>query len=289
MKTETTRVKSILTRASGYLERVCSHSLQPYRGCPLGSSLCGAGCYVRHSIHITQGRPWGSFLEESQGKRRGESYCQGYGRTSVRGDVPKRGKFVIFLSSATEPFPPQEARYGVTRGILAAMLDRAPDGLIVQTHSPRVVDAIDLLKTLAGRCELRVHVSIETDRARLPGLPPPASSIESRFEAARTLKDTGLRVVITVSPLLPIDDPDGFFSRVAHSADAVVLDHFIGGDGSPTGARTLRTALPAAMAEVDPDSVTLDYRDRMADVARRYLPGRVGIGSEGFAGVMVVD
>ncbi len=98
-----------------------------------------------------------------------------------------------------------------------------------------------------------------------------------------------MRVVITVAPLLPIDDPEAFFARVAGSADAVVLDHFIGGDGSPTGARTLRTALPAAMAEVDPASVTLDYRDRMAAVARRYLPGRVGIGSEGFAGVLTVE
>ncbi len=158
MKTETTRVKSVLTRASGYLERVCSHSLQPYRGCPLGSSLCGAGCYVRHSGHITQGRPWGSFLEVRGNAA--ESYREGYERERAWGRS-KRGRFVIFLSSATEPFPAQEGRFGVTRGVLAAMLDRPPDGLIVQTHSPHVVDAIDMLEPLAGLCELRVHVSIE--------------------------------------------------------------------------------------------------------------------------------
>jgi hypothetical protein len=38
------RVRSILTRATGYLRTVCSHSLQPYRGCTFGNSLCGVGC-----------------------------------------------------------------------------------------------------------------------------------------------------------------------------------------------------------------------------------------------------
>jgi DNA repair photolyase len=279
--TTTTRVKSILTRASGYLETVCSHSLQPYRGCPLGASLCGVGCYVRHSGHITRGRIWGHFLEVRENAA--ESYIEGFARECAWARA-RRGGFVIFLSSATEPFPPQEARLGVSRRVLTAMFERPPDGLIVQTHSPLVVDALDLLAPLAKRCALRVHVSIETDRDRLPGLPPPASPIGHRFEAARRLREAGLKVVITVSPLLPIADPERFFARVAASADAVVLDHYIGGDGSPTGARTLRTPLPAAMAAVDPDSVMIDYRDRMAAVAERFLPGRVGVGCAGFAG-----
>ncbi len=40
-----------------------SHSAQPYRGCPFGNALCGAGRYVRHNGHVTRGRAWGSFLE----------------------------------------------------------------------------------------------------------------------------------------------------------------------------------------------------------------------------------
>jgi DNA repair photolyase len=283
MDTEITRIGSILTRASGYLRAVCSHSLQPYRGCPLGASLCGVGCYVRHSGHITRGREWGHFLEVRGNSA--EAYRAGFERERAWGRAHREG-FVVFLSSATEPFPAQEGRYGVTRSVLEAMTDRPPDGLIVQTHSPRVADATDALVELSGRCALRVHLSIESDRDRLPGLPPPASPVARRFEAARALRAAGLRVVITVSPLLPIADPEWFFAEVAASADAVVLDHFLGGDGSPggSGARTLRTALPAAMAAVDRESVTLAYRDRMAEVARRYLPGRVGVGCEGFAG-----
>src|SRR5436305_14421753 len=103
MKIETTRVRSILTRASGYLEAVCSHSLQPYRGCPLGASLCGVGCYVRHSGHVTRGRAWGRFLEVRANAA--DSYASGYARERSWGRRA-RGGFVGVLSSATEPFPP---------------------------------------------------------------------------------------------------------------------------------------------------------------------------------------
>ena len=182
MHTELTTIQSVLTRASGFLETVCSHSLQPYRGCPFGAALCGVGCYVQHSLHVTRGRPWGSFLEVRTNAA--QAYRAGYERER-RWARQRRGGFVIFLSSATEPFPPQESRHAITRSVLGAMLDQPPDGLIVQTHSHRVVDALDASVPLAGRCSLRVHVSIETDRDRLPGLPPSASTVARRFEAAR--------------------------------------------------------------------------------------------------------
>jgi hypothetical protein len=147
-----------------------------------------------------------------------------------------------------------------------------------------VADFIDVLEELSSHCELRCHLSIETDRERLPGLPPPASSVEDRFRAAAALLEAGLNVVVTVSPLLPIDEPERFFERIAGVARAVVLDHFIGGDGSTNGGRTLRTGLPDAMAVVDPTSICLEYRDRMGAIAERFLPGRVGYHIDGFAG-----
>jgi DNA repair photolyase len=282
MNIQITSVHEILTRTtSGFLKTVSSHSLQPYCGCPYGKAACGVACYVQHIHQLLRGREWGSFLEvrtnAADAYRRRHARERSWARQS-------RGGFVIFMSSATEPFPPQEDRFGVTRSVLRAMLDQPPDGLIVQTHSHRVVNAIDLLVRLAKQCDLRVHVSIESDRDRLPGLPPPACSVERRFQAADALRRAGLRVVVTVSPLWPITDPDRFFSRIAQVADAVVLDHFIQGDGSPDGARTRATGFPQAMAAVDPESVKLSYRDRMGEVARKYLPGRVGFNVDGFAG-----
>jgi len=281
MKPTTTEARSILTRASGYLEGVASHSLQPYQGCPFGTALCGVGCYVRHAGHLTKGRPWGSFLEA---KTNAADLYRATVDRERRWAGRNHGAFGIFLSSATEPFPPQEARLGVTAAVLDAIREHPPDLLIVQTHSHQVARHRDRLRSIAERARLRVHVSIETDRDRLPGLPGHASSIDRRFAAAQRLRDAGLFVVITVAPLLPIAEPDRFFARIAESADAVVLDHFIEGDGTPNGSRTELTPLPEAMRAVEPASVALAYRDAMAAVAAEYLPGRVGLGREGFAG-----
>lgn len=281
MKLERVTVRSILTRTSGFLATVTSHSAQPYRGCSFGNSACGVGCYAQHNRWITQGRAWGEFLDARVDADRAYRANVARERAWARRTC---GAFSVFLSSSTDPFLPQERTLGVTRALLVAMVEEPPDALVVQTHSDRVLDAIDVLGSLAARCALRVHLSIESDRDTLPGLPPPAASVERRFAAAVALRAVGIRVVITVAPLWPIADPHAFFARIAACADAVVVDHFIEGDGTRDGARTLATALPAAIAAIDPDANSLAHRDRMVAIARRYLPGRVGIDVDGFAG-----
>jgi DNA repair photolyase len=226
-------------------------------------------------------RRWGSFLEVRTNAA--ESYRDNYPRESNWARRNRDG-FAIFLSSATEPFLPQEFRFGITRSVLAAMLELPPDRLILQTHSHRVTRYLDLLLELSRECELRVHVSVETDRDQIPGLPAHASPVEKRLAACRILKEAGLTTVVTVSPLLPIAQPAEFFGRIAAVADAVVIDHFIEGDGSPDGSRTWRTPLPKAMEAIDPRSITLEYRDEIVTIARRHLPGRVGVSIGGFAG-----
>lgn len=288
-----TTIKNILTRTTGYLRTVTSHSLQPYRGCTFGRSLCGVGCYVQHNGHLLKGRPWGGFLEVRTNAA--ESYLDNYDREcrwarrnrQAHGGQPvgsDRGEFSIFCSSATDPFVPQEFREQITRSVLEAMLRKPPDRLILQTHSHRVVDYLDLYRALDRRCDLRIHVTIETDREGLPGLPPHASPVEKRLAACGRLKGSGLTTVATVSPLLPIADPDRFLARIAEVADAVVIDHFIEGDGSSDGSRTWRTPLPEAIRAVEPEAATLGYRDRIVEIARRHLPGRVGVSTDGFAG-----
>ena len=256
---------------------------------------------MQHNGHILKGRDWGGFLEvrtnaaesylahaprERRWARR-HGHSQDIFEHTDTGSNASTGCFSVFLSSSTDPFVPQESRFRVTESVLTAMLSEPPDVLILQTHSHLVERYVDLLQDLSRQTELRVHISIETDRESVPGLPPHASPVQRRLDACRTLKKAGLRTVVTVSPLLPIAQPQAFFGGIAEVADAVVIDHFILGDGSDTGQRTWRTQLPEAMRAVDPESVTLAYRDHIIAIACGIMPGHVGVSNDGFAGRML--
>src|SRR3990172_4737630 len=147
-------VRSILTRTTGYLRAVTSHSLQPYRGCSFGGALCGVGCYVRASPWLTRGETWGGFLEaRTNAAVRYREQAPRERRWARRA----RGGFGVFLSSSTDPFVPQERSLGVTRRVLEAMCDEPPDELVVQTHTHRVTDYLDLYPRLAKASRVRFH------------------------------------------------------------------------------------------------------------------------------------
>lgn len=282
-----TKIGNVLTQVKGGfllnksgLGPVASHSLQPYRGCPYGQSLCGIACYVRWMYYVLEGREWGTFVDIRTNAA--DSYRKNY-ESERRFANRNFDSFTIFCSSSTDPFMPQEFRYGVTKSVLQAMTELPPDVLILQTHTHLVTRYMNIYDDLASKCQLRFHVSIETDRDEMPGLPPHASPLERRLDACKQLRDAGHRTVVIVAPLLPIDDPLVFFSRIAEVADAVVIDHFIIGDGTANGTRTMKTALPKSMNELNPRSVKLDYRDEIVDIARQVMPGRVGVSADGFA------
>jgi DNA repair photolyase len=238
------------------------------------------GCYVQHNYYLTRGQPWGSFVEARTNAA--EAYREEY--EGEKRWAHRRGEpFGIFMSSSTEPFQPLEKKMGITRLVLEEMAERPPDVLIVQTHSHHVADYLDLYPTLGQRMDLRFNISIECDRDELPGLPRSASPVAKRIEAARKLRGAGLYVMAALSPLLPLDDPHRFFQELSGAVNAVVIDHYIGGDGSLGGGRTARTRLPMAMAQVNRDSVDLAYRHQIVKIAQLYFPGRVGTGYDGFA------
>lgn len=272
--------QSILTRVGGYLKPVCSHSLNPYVGCGFGRSACGVGCYVRHNAWLTKGRDWGSFVEVKINAP--EIYLKTC-KTEQRWVHRRNQPFAIFFSSSTEPWQPAERQYRVTRRLLEAMRIHPPDELILQTHATAMQEDLSLVAALSRQCRLRVHVSIEGDIERLPGLPPPPATVQERIELLRRLSEAGIFAVACLSPLYPMHNPAAFFEQLAQAGvSAVVIDHFIGGDGTAEGSRTWKTDLPRSMAAVDAASTCLEYRDRIAAIARNYLP--VGLSASGFAG-----
>ena len=281
MKITGTECISILTRTSGYLKGVCSHSLNPYVGCGYGNSSCGEGCYVRFNQWLNRGREWGGFVDV---KVNADEVYLNTAQVERHWAIQRGMPFSIFFSSSTDPWQPIERKFRVTRRVLGAMLEDTPDVLILQTHSSVIAEDMKCIIALSRRCDLRVHLSIEGDQDSLPGLSPPPCSVDERIRLVKEFASRGITIVVCMSPLYPLIDPDLFFSRLAKSgASAVVIDHFIEGDGTQDGSRTRRTRLPQAIATVDEQALELSYRDKVAAIAMNYLP--VGISSSGFAGV----
>ena len=116
---------------------------------------------------------------------------------------PRWGGEHIAMGTNTDPYQKAEGRYHLTRGIVEVLAEhRNPFSIL--TKSTLVLRDLDLLRAAAGRCRVRVDLSIGTldrDVWRLtePGTPPP----EQRMEAVRRLNESGIECGVLVAPVLP--------------------------------------------------------------------------------------
>lgn len=274
--------RSILTPTGGFLKAGYTHTLNPYSGCSFAGGLCGVFCYAQHNGWVTKGRPWGLY----GAKREGAAL---YARDFDRLKRPARGAprpLRIYMSSSTDPYLPQEATLGVTRGVLEAMLERTPDVLVVQTRSPLVTRDLELLVALAARCTLWLSVTVETDQDPVPGLPRHATPIARRLEALAAFRRAGVRTQAAVSPVLPIGDLPAFAARLDAACDRVIVDHYLIGDGS-RGLRTRRTPFVDLLVAAGHERWTrLEALEEVrAGLAARLGDDRVLVSCEGFNAV----
>jgi DNA repair photolyase len=228
--------KGILTPTSGFLASGYTHTLNPSVGCAFAGALCGTFCYAQHQHWITRGRPWGLYGAK-------QNIRSAYQRDYDRIKWPKKGAprpLRIYMASSTDPYIPQEQRLGLTRALLEEMQQRPPDVLVIQTHTTLVSRDLDLIQPLSKRCELWVSITVETDMDAVPGFPPHASQPAKRLETLKRFRDAGIATQATVSPLMPLADPEQFAHALDTACDRVVLDHYLLGDGTH-GARTRRT------------------------------------------------
>ena len=265
----TTTARSILTRTGGFLSGF-SHSLNPYRGCSFGRSLCGAYCYAPAVMFMKE---WGAELGAKVNAA--DLYRKQIERERRRGPVR------IFMSSVTDPYVPQEKRLRITRALLEAMVEQPPDFLALQTHTPGPLRDIDLLRALP----CAVQITVETDRESIPGLPPHAYSPALRLDALRTLREAGLDAVGVVAPLMPLDDPEQFARDLDRCCSRVIIDHYLVGDGSREGARTKRRGLPRILIAQGFERWTrIEALHEFVETCRAVLgPERVGVSAEGFS------
>ncbi len=151
-----------------------------YKGCSHGCVYC----YAPSLIH--DDRRWGTYVD-------------------VKVNAPEvldrelRGlrKDQVFLSSASDPYQPVEAKYRVTRRCLESLLKhRFP--VSVLTRSPLVLRDLDLLKRFDW---VRVGMSVTTVPTRRfePGVPP----LRRRIETLRLLGCAGIPTFVSLAPVVP--------------------------------------------------------------------------------------
>ena len=274
--------KTLLNPTSGFLGAGFTHTLNIYQGCAFARALCGTYCYAQQIPWVSKNRPWGLYAAKADIVA---AYQRDHDAVRRRPGKPLR----VFMSSITDPYLPQESTLRLTRSVLEAMLDRPPNTIVIQSHSTLVIRDLDLIEVLSRRCELWVSLTVETDMDPVPGFPPHATAPSQRIDTLQAFRDRGIRTQAAMSPLLPLRDPSDLARRLEAACDRVILDHYLIGDGSPTGdgQRTRRLGFEQRLiAQGFAEWTTLDKLWETRDLLRDVLGAhRVLIGCEGFNAV----
>ena len=132
-------------------------------------------------------------------------------------DKPKwKGELVVF-SGITDCYQPLEAKLRITRACLEVCAEyRNPVGII--TKSPVIERDIDVLQELDRVASARVSVSVPFwDETVARALEPTVTTPARRMRIVETLAKAGVRVGVSVSPIVPgLNDED--IGRVLEAA-----------------------------------------------------------------------
>ena len=195
-------VKSVLTKSN---LPVSDYSVNPYVGCPHACKYCYASFMKRFTNHP---EPWGEFLDVKYWPeiRNPQKYC---------------GK-ELFFGSVTDPYNPEEEKYGRTRALLEQLKDSGIK-LSIQTKSDLVLRDLDLIKTFP---DARIGFSINTLDENFRADMDKAVSIERRIAAMKAVHDAGIRTTCFISPIFPgITDVTAIIDQVKNQCNLVWLEN----------------------------------------------------------------
>ena len=187
------------------------YTLNLYRGCTHGCVYC----YAPSLIHDE--RRWGDYVDAKINAA-----------NVLDRELARAKKQVVFVSSASDPYQPVEARYKLTRKVLK-ILSKHKFPVLILTRSPLVLRDVDILRELDW---VRVGFSISTVPTKFyePGVP----SLEKRIEALEDLHDFGITTWVSMAPLIPklvLTDLDRLFQslRKAYVSSVTIgLLRFVG-------------------------------------------------------------
>jgi len=221
-------VKSILNKCDS--TRVpFDWTINPYRGCEFGCVYCYAR-YTHEYMELDGGEfERKIFVKKDAGPLLAYDVAHKYSYASEGsgGEKPEH----IAIGTATDPYQPAEREYGVTRACLEELAKREGLSISVITKSNQIVRDIDIFKKIAERSELSLNITITTLRARLARLlEPRAPRPDLRVTAVRQLREAGLRVGVSASPLIPgITDREGELEAVAEAVHEAGAQWFFSG------------------------------------------------------------
>jgi DNA repair photolyase len=194
-------VKSILNRCES--DRVpFDWTINPYRGCEFGCKYCYAR-YTHEYMEIDGGEfERKIFVKKDASVLLARDIAEKYSYESRASGGTEAEH--IAIGTATDPYQPAEKEYGVTRACLEELAKREGLSISVVTKSNQIVRDIDVYRKIAARSALSLNVTVTTLRTRLARLlEPRAPRPDLRLAAVRELRDAGLNVGVSASPLLP--------------------------------------------------------------------------------------
>src|SRR5438477_3215004 len=221
-------VKSILNRCDS--NRVpFEWTINPYRGCEFACKYC----YARYT-HEYMELDSAEFEKKIYVKKDAApllawdvAHKYSYESEASSGERPDH----VAIGTATDPYQPAEREYGVTRACLEELAKREGMSISIITKSNQIVRDIDVLQRIAERSNLGIDITITTLRAGLTRLlEPRAPRPDLRLAAVKQLREAGLSVGVSASPLIPgITDREGDLEAVAEAAREAGAQWFFSG------------------------------------------------------------
>jgi len=252
---------SILTKASGFMSGY-DFTLNPYSGCSFGCTYCYAAFFARD---LARQDSWGDWvivkdnaLEKLKNMR-----------------TPLEGK-KIYMSSVTDPYQPIERQLEMVRGLLEVLLEKNVL-LVVQTRGSLVVRDIDLLKKFGKNVQVNMTVTTDSDSVRR-AFEPHCLNNKKRIEAITKICSEGIPSLITMTPLLPVENPEKFAADLA----ATGIKKFVAQPFHAQKGRFVASTRDNALKISNDMKWTSESYKKTLEILRANLP-EVIEGQEGFA------
>ncbi len=165
-------------------------TINPYRGCEIGCKYC----YARYAHEFMELEP-SDFEEKIYAKSApGHLLRQELGRVQNKDEG-------IAIGTATDPYQPAERRFERTRAILEVFAGQRGWHVGLITKSDLILRDLELLREIARRNVLSVHLTVTTVDEKLARLlEPRAPRPELRMQAVQKLRSAGVCVGVNPEP-----------------------------------------------------------------------------------------